>query len=137
MRKVAVLTLVLPTMLLGGCSSLGLFDRERPDEFAVTRSAPLVVPPDFAMVPPAPGASPSNAGDASVQAVEAMFGGAAARTAVEQGLLNNASKKNPDASIRSQVDDPNTQIADKGVIIADIVASPEGDGRDSRVAVPQ
>lgn len=137
MRNRAILTLTLPALLLGGCSSLGLFDRERPDEFAVTRAAPLVVPPDFAMAPPAPGASPTNAGDASVQAIEAMFGGPAARAAIEQGLLNDASKKNPDSSIRSQVDDPDTQIADKGTLITDVVAAPEGDGRDSRAAQPQ
>lgn len=136
MRNRAVLTLTLPALLLGGCSSMGLFDRERPDEFAVTRAAPLVVPPDFSMVPPAPGASPSNSGEASVQAVEAMFGGPAARTAVEKGLLKDAGK-NPDNSIRSQVDDPDSQVADKGTLIADVVAAPEGDGRDSRAAQPQ
>ena len=57
MRKFA------PVILLAGCSVLltacggggGVFNRERPDEFAVQRQAPLVVPPDFTLTPPAPG----------------------------------------------------------------------------------
>jgi hypothetical protein len=45
-------------MLLTGCGGgrKGAFDRARPNEFAVQRNAPLVVPPDFAMIPPRPGA---------------------------------------------------------------------------------
>ena len=42
--------------MLSGCGTTGIFNRDRPDEFAVQRQAPLVVPPDFNLVPPAPGA---------------------------------------------------------------------------------
>src|SRR3546814_8781822 len=60
----------------------GVFNRDRPDEFAVTRAAPLVVPPDFSLVQPQSGAAGRAASnDASRQALEAMFGGEAARSA--------------------------------------------------------
>ena len=42
--------------LLGGCGVGNLMNRQRPDEFAVQRQAPLVIPPDFALTPPQPGA---------------------------------------------------------------------------------
>src|SRR4051794_25278678 len=48
------------TLLLGGCTSIrqmvGL-DRTGPDEFAVESRAPLTIPPDFELRPPAPGAA--------------------------------------------------------------------------------
>ena len=33
--------------MTAACGSGGLLNRDRPDEFAVQRQAPLVVPPDF------------------------------------------------------------------------------------------
>ena len=81
------LKLILAAGLLTTLSACGggggLFNRERPDEFAVSRQAPLVIPPDFALVPPAPGSPSSNAVDSSKAAMEAMFGGPAQRSATE------------------------------------------------------
>ena len=48
----ALIVLTGAAALLAGCGSSGLLGRERPDEFAVQRQAPLVVPPDFPLVPP-------------------------------------------------------------------------------------
>ena len=58
MRKTTAIILVTAaSAMLAGCgTSGGLFNRDRPDEFAVQRQAPLVVPPDFSLVPPQPGA---------------------------------------------------------------------------------
>ena len=56
MRKLMAIATLGTATLLAGCGSSGLFNRDRPDEFAVQRQAPLVVPPDFALTPPAPGA---------------------------------------------------------------------------------
>ena len=67
-------------LLLAGCGgSSGPFDRSRPDEFAVGRNAPLVVPPDFALTPPAPGQAEVG-GDVRAQALQALFGGPQARS---------------------------------------------------------
>src|SRR3546814_18862876 len=59
MRKfVAGFGLCAMALGLSACGSGGgVFNRDRPDEFAVTRAAPLVVPPDFSLVPPQSGAA--------------------------------------------------------------------------------
>ena len=56
MLKASQIALVaLGAALLASCGSGGVLGRERPDEFAVQRQAPLVIPPDFALTPPEPG----------------------------------------------------------------------------------
>lgn len=118
------------------CSSGGL-DRKRPDELAVSRAAPLVVPPDFALVPPKPGTPRPQEADSSTQALEAMFGGQAVRSAVESGTLGAAGRSKAQPGIRSQVGDPDTTVVDKGSVTRDIIAAPEGDGADARAGTPQ
>ncbi len=56
MRKIVLIAAGLGLVsTLSACGRSG-FDRARPDEFAVARAAPLVIPPDFSLVPPQPGA---------------------------------------------------------------------------------
>ena len=126
--------LVLTTML-AGCGTSGILDRERPDEFAVSRQAPLVIPPDFALVPPRPGVAPSQQRVASEQALEALFGGPAARSAIEQQALRRAGDS--DTAIRSTVGDAETNTVDKGQVVRDVIAAPEGDGREAQAATPE
>ena len=121
--------------LLAACSSGDLLgSRERPDEFAVQRQAPLVVPPDFSLVPPAPGAPRPSDGAASQQALEALFGGPAQRSAVEANAISQAGTS--DAGIRSSVGDPDTYTVNKGGTTRTIIAAPEGDGQAARAVVP-
>jgi hypothetical protein len=135
------LKLILAAGLLTTLSACGggggLFNRERPDEFAVSRQAPLVIPPDFALVPPAPGTPSANAVDSSKAAMDAMFGGPAQRSATETSTLNSAGRGNAAAGIRSTAGDPGTEVVDKGATTRDIIAAPEGDGQDARAATPQ
>ena len=128
MRKSALISLargaVALSGLLGGCSShSSLFNRVRPDEFAVTRQAPLVVPPDFALAPPNPGAPRPQDVDSSRQALDVMFGGPSPRSAVETDALGKAGASSP--AIRSVVGDPKTTIVPKGASVRDIVKAPE------------
>jgi hypothetical protein len=59
---------------LTGCSSSGVLDRERPDEFAVTKAAPLTVPADMSALPaPQPGTKRAGA-DTKKEMLDAMFG---------------------------------------------------------------
>ena len=134
MRKLILAAGLVST--LSACGSSGLFDRERPDEFAVSRQAPLVVPPDFALVPPAPGTPAAAVVDSSRAAMEAMFGGPAPRSAAETAALNAAGRGNAAAGIRSSAGDPGTEVVDKGNTTRDIIAAPEGDGQDARASVP-
>jgi hypothetical protein len=115
----------------------GLMGRDRPDEFAVSRQAPLVVPPDFALVPPAPGTPAAAAVDSSKDAMQAMFGGPAQRSASESATLSAAGRADAAAGIRSQAGDPGTDVVNKGDTTRDIIAAPEGDGQEARAAVPQ
>lgn len=136
MRKVMLVG--LPVMLLAGCgTSGGLLNRERPNEFAVTRAAPLVVPPDFNLTPPKPGTARAQEADSSTQALQAMFGGPAARSTAETGALNQAGAARAAAGIRSNVGDPDTNVADKGAVTRDIIAAPEGDGQAARATTPK
>lgn len=131
----APLLLAASTLLLASCGSSGLLSRERPDEFAVQRQAPLVVPPDFELVPPSPGAPRPSEGTASQQALEALFGGPAQRSAVEANALSRAGAAEP--GIRSSVGDTETYTVDKGSTTQAIVAAPEGDGQDARAVIPE
>ena len=116
---------------LSACGGSAL-NRTRPDEFAVARQAPLVIPPDFALVPPQPGAARPQDTAANAQTLDALFGGTAARSAAETGVINDAGADSDDPGIRSSVGDPGTTVVDKGSTTRDIVAAPEGDGQDAR-----
>ena len=135
MRKVTQLVLVAAgAASLGACGSGGIANRERPDEFAVQRQAPLVVPPDFSLVPPQPGAPRPAEGTAAQQALEALFGGPAPRSAVETSALDRAGTAAP--GIRSSVGDPATHTVDKGATTQAILAAPEGDGQAASASIP-
>jgi Protein of unknown function (DUF3035) len=136
MREVTLGLAATGALLLAGCGSTGL-NRERPDEFAVARAAPLVVPPDFALVPPAPGSPTPQATDSRNQAVQALFGGPAPRSAAEQQMLNQTEADRAALGARSVVGDPNTTVVDKGPTTTAILAAPEGDGAEARTTTPQ
>lgn len=134
MRKsVLVAAICGSATLIAGCGG-GLLDRKRPDEFAVARQAPLVIPPDFALRPPQPGAPrPQDAGGPAQQALDALFGGSAPRSDTERAALDAAGGRTAaDAGIRSAVGSPDTNVVDKGATTRDIVAAPQGDGRDAK-----
>ena len=134
MRKLASLTLIgAMGAMLAGCGGNGVFNRERPDEMAVQRQAPLVVPPDFNLKPPAPGAPRPAEGTAQDQALEALFGGPQARSGVEKSALDRAGLSAP--GIRSQVGDPGTNTVAKGRVTRDIIAAPEGDGQSAQALI--
>jgi len=134
-RTTAILAaaLVLP---LSACGSNSLFQRDRPDEMAVSRQAPLVVPPDFSLVPPAPGAARTGTDTTAEQTLQALFGGPSQRSATETQVLDEAKGATADAGIRSEVGSPDTHVVDKGTATRDILAAPEGDGRDASASVP-
>ena len=119
---------------LGACAHGGIRHGNSPDEFAVQREAPLVVPPDFALVPPQPGAPRPAEGTAAQQALQALFGGPAPRSAVETSALDRAGSADP--GIRSGVGSPTTYTVDKGTTTQAILAAPQGDGQAASAVIP-
>jgi hypothetical protein len=107
-----------------------------PDEFEVAREAPLVIPPDFSLQPPKPGAARPQDVESSTQALQAMFGGPAPRSASESATLSAAGRDNAESGIRSEVGDPGTKVVDMGSTTRDVVAAPAGDGQDASTSVP-
>lgn len=119
--------------MLSACGGTSLFNRDRPDEMAVSRQPPLVIPPDFALTPPTPGTAASQQDTLQKRALDAMFGGPAPRSASETSTLSKAGGSSADVGIRSSVGDAQTEVVDKGSTTQDIVAAPEGDGQFARV----
>ncbi len=130
----STILIVSASAMLASCGGSGIFNRDRPDEFAVQRQAPLVIPPDFALEPPAPGAPRPADGAAAEEALEALFGGPAPRSPIETSALDRAGTAAP--SIRSTVGDPGTNTVAKGRITRDIIAAPEGDGASAQAFIP-
>jgi len=109
MRRTIAAVLV-GAAILSGCATRG----KTPDEFAVQRNAPLIVPPDFNLAPPVAGTAGISAGEAQQQAIHALFGGPAPRSNAETSLLDVAGRDVAQLGIRSSVTDPDTRIVDKG-----------------------
>ncbi len=72
--KLKLIVSAAAVLALSGCGSSGLLDRERPDEFAVTRGVPLAIPADFSLPAPQAGAAPAQQADTKQQMLDAMFG---------------------------------------------------------------
>ena len=128
MRMPVIVSLLVLGVALSACST----SRVRPDEFAVARQRPLVIPPDYALVPPAPGTAVVQSQNLQNQTLDALFGGTQQRSRGEAVTVNAAGTS--DAGIRSNVADPDTNVVDKGATTRDIVAAPEGDGQDARAS---
>lgn len=135
MRKMLALLVLAPA--LGGCSLFGGGGNRAPDEFAVARNAPLIIPPDYTLTPPVAGTASTTPADAQAQAIEALFGGPAPRSSSETSLLERAGRERAMIGARSVVGDPDTQVVDKGAVTAQILAAPQADGQDATAQVPQ
>ncbi len=132
MRKSLSLVIVA-AVAVAGCSST----RSRsPDEFAVARNAPLVIPPAFSLTPPVAGTVTSSPQDAQQQAIEALFGGPAPRSQSESALLDAAGRDRAALGARSVVGDPDTNVIDLGAATQTIIAAPESDSDIASAQIP-
>src|SRR4051795_430773 len=135
MRKVYLVLAVSAAAALAGCAA-SPFNRARPDEFAVARNQPLVVPPDFALQPPRPGEPDQSGTDPRAQALQALFGGPQPRAAIENNLLQVAHADRAALGARSVAGDPETAVVSRGTLVQTILQLPVGDGQEARVTVP-
>jgi hypothetical protein len=123
MRKAFIATLAVGALATSGCAALS-GKQAAPDEFAVARNAPLIIPPDFNLAPPVAGTQGISAGEAQQQAIDTLFGGPAPRSAAEMSLLDQAGRGDAPVGIRSTAWDPDTRIVDKGRTTLQILAAP-------------
>lgn len=125
-------------LALSACGSQGIFGRDAPDEFAIGRAAPLVVPPDYNLAPPRPGAPRPLGADSQTQAVEALFGPGVRvppKSPAETLLLDGADATRPDPTVRSTVGDPETSVVDKGLLLKTIIDAAAGNSDAATAAV--
>ena len=123
MRKAVTLLALAAAVSTSGCAALS-GRRAAPDEFQVARNAPLIIPPDFSLAPPVAGTQGLSAGEAQQQAIDALFGGPAPRSAAETSMLDEAGRGDAPIGIRSTVWDQDTRVVDKGPETLQILAAP-------------
>ncbi|PZN92688.1 MAG: DUF3035 domain-containing protein [Alphaproteobacteria bacterium] len=122
-----ILVICGAAMALAACGKSGLAAHNAPDELAISRNAPLVVPQDFALTPPRPGAPRAAGQDAQGAAMEALFGPGVRvppKSAAEQQLLDRAGAAATDPAIRSQAGDPKTPTVNKGAFLRELMDAP-------------
>ena len=127
--------LILATMCLGLAACGG--KQGALDEFAVARNAPLILPPDYTLEPPRAGTISQSASETQAQAIEALFGGPAARSTGENAVLSAASDGRVPGGVRSNAGDPQTRVIDQGAQTQDVLNAPEMDGQDASADAPQ
>ena len=122
MHKALTAILAVAAVATSGCAHRGR--QSVADEFQVARNAPLIIPPDFSLAPPVAGTQGLSAGEAQQQAIDALFGGPAPRSASETSLLDAAGRGDAPIGIRSTVWDQDTRVVDKGAETLQILAAP-------------
>ena len=124
--RVLIATTLIGAAGLGGCSSashaLGL-SKVTPDEFRVVTKAPLILPPDYALRPPAPGEPRPQELQPESAARTALLGqrSAEVRSDGEKLLVAKAGGDKADPLIRYVVDDEFGGLAHKDRGFADWV----------------
>lgn len=118
LRTTAVLTLAASTLALGACSSLqqgiGL-SKVTPDEFLTVSTAPLTVPPEYGLRPPAPGQPRPQELAPESAARQILLGQrqAVTRSPGEQILVAQAGGDRADPLARYVIDDEFGDLAHK------------------------
>jgi hypothetical protein len=125
-NRAIVVTALVAAAGLAGCQStrnaLGM-TKVTPDEFRVVTKAPLVVPPDFALRPPAPGKPRPQELQPESAARTALLGQreGESRSDGEKLLVAKAGADKADPLIRYVVDDEFGDVAHKEKSFADKV----------------
>jgi len=126
--RVLIGTAMIALAALSACSRGGgkggvMAGRSSLDEFAVSKRAPLTIPPDFALSPPRPGAPRPQEADSSQQALSALFGESAPRRSQTEKDIIGLTKTLPEPGIRSSAGDTQTVMVDKGAYTRNILAA--------------
>ena len=129
MKTVHIFFAATALVALSGCEStrraIGL-ERTVPDEFAVAAPAPLALPPDFNLRPPAPGSSRLQEMTPAQQARAALMGRARLQAYLSRGFsageaafLGHAGADTAPADIRSTLDHEVSSFASEDKALTD------------------
>ncbi|KAB7742881.1 DUF3035 domain-containing protein [Parvibaculum sedimenti] len=119
------------SLALAGCGGGGIKDalgysKDAPDEFSVVTKAPLVIPPEFSLRPPQPGAprpqeanmQPSARAQAALTGEEAAAASGATSSG-EQALLAETGAAEADPNIRAVVNNETRTLVEKDAKLTD------------------
>jgi Protein of unknown function (DUF3035) len=134
MRKTLIAALAVAALAASGCAHRRA---STPDEFAVARNAPLIVPPDFNLAPPVAGTAGLTPNEAQQQAIDTLFGGPAPRSNSESSLLDEAGRDSAQFAIRSTVSDPDTRVVDHGPTTLTILQAQPADSSIASAQIGQ
>lgn len=127
-RRFALLALAFALPVLAACSELKTtlgIQRKGPDEFTVVAKAPLILPPDFSLRPPEPGALRPQETNTTALAASALTGRQAPTFAEqaraqnagasrgEVAMLRQAGADNVDPNIRQTIREEATLLAER------------------------
>jgi hypothetical protein len=114
--------------------------KQPPDEFAVVSKAPLIIPPDYNLHPPKPGAPPLNQQSPTQNAQAALYGDDTAAVAATIGgnysqaeklLLAQSGAATAEDGIRRTIAADNTNAEDTGTLTDSLLfggsSTPVGD----------
>ncbi len=115
-----VIVFLLAVLAAGGCEgareAIGL-EKSAPDEFAVYTRAPLSLPPDYGLRPPAPGTDRPQRVNPRDIAKQAILGGqsqdAAGASPGVQALLRNTGALSADPDIRATINRETSVLAEE------------------------
>lgn len=135
--RISVLSflLVCAAVVLGACSSEGLLTKKSPDEFSVTRRAPLAMPPPemTALPVPSPGAPRPQEQSVESKARRALTGRESVPASVTEGesaLIGKAGAEAVDPRIRRRVDAESTEDVDESTPVVEKLFGWTGTGGD-------
>lgn len=113
--------LIAPALSLQGCAGFSRAigsEKTVPDEFEVVTKAPLIIPPDFSLKPPAPGQERGPQTESELIAQRAMLGEGQAFTPGmspgERALVAAAGATHADPMIRQVVDQEYANLITRG-----------------------
>jgi hypothetical protein len=122
----SLVVLAVPAFALGGCGGFSRavgMSKVSPNEFEVVTKAPLVIPPDFSLRPPAPGAEAEPQSEAEMIAQRAIMGEAQAFTpgmsTGERAIVAAAGGTHADPLIRQIIDQEYANLIRRGDDFAD------------------
>ena len=139
LTRTAVLTLAASALVLGGCNtvrnSIGLA-KVTPDEFLTVSTAPLTVPPEYGLRPPAPGQPRPQELAPESAARQILLGQrqAITRSAGEEAFVTAAGAAQADPLARYVVDDEFGDLAHKEQNWADRILFWRGDDASTQTS---